>query len=420
MPLRLAYVAPELGSLTSTFVYREIASLRARGHTVVAVSTRRPDADAVSEEARALTEETIYLYDCGLLCVASAVLASFASAPASFAFAVATALRDAAVARVPKPTDRMKLLWHFALGCLAAHRLRGSGIEHIHAHFAHVPASIAMYAARLLGVSFSFTAHANDIFERPTALAEKMRRAAFVASISEYNRRCLEQMGCDVSRVRIVRCGIDVEEFVLRSGLPQSSGDAPPLVLSVGRLVEKKGMRYLLEAIAALTRRGTAVRCSIVGGGTLYHDLQSQIETLGMSHRVALLGPLPQERVRELMEQASVFVLSCVVSETGDQDGIPVVLMEAMALGTPVVSTQVSGIPELVESGRNGLLMPPGDPDALAGAIGQALSDPEAAAGWALEARRTVEREFSSSVNTLRLEQAFLDAVASAGASDDN
>lgn len=406
--VHVAYIAPELGALTSTFVYREIEALRRRGVAVSTFSTRRPAGGAASEEARALVEATVYLYDTPKLGVMKAVAGQFVSAPGRWCRALATVLRDAATASVPAPGDRIKLLWHFAVGHVLARGATRAGARHIHAHFAHVPASIAMYAAMLAGIPFSFTAHANDIFERPTALREKTGRAAFTACISDYNRRYLAERGCDVTHALVVHCGIDVDAYAIK---PRAARNDIPEVLAVGRCVEKKGFGVLLDALALLRARSREYRCTIVGDGPLFDALRARVEKEGLSDRVRLTGSLPQERVRELFGRADIFALPCVEAAGGDRDGIPVVLMEAMALGVPAISTRVSGIPELIEDGANGLLTAPGDAAALAEALERLMAEPELGATLAARARATIETEYNIEVTAEQLRGQFTAAA---------
>jgi colanic acid/amylovoran biosynthesis glycosyltransferase len=382
--------------VTSTFVYREIEALRRLGAEVETFSTHRPHDSVVSEEAVPLVGATRYLYDTppGNILREAAALA--VHAPGRFLRGLGRALRDAVAAEVPGIADRAKLLWHFGVGCALARDLEARGVRHLHAHFAHVPTAIAMYAAGLAGIPYSFTCHANDIFERPTALREKVARAGFAACISDYNRRHLIERGCDPERLCIVRCALDVENY----SWEEPKRDRPrPLLYSVGRLVEKKGMAVLVDALRILRDRGRDFACKVVGGGPLTDALRRQIEDAGLQDRVELLGSQPQERVKALFREADIFVLPCVVAASGDRDGIPVALMEAMALGVPVVSTTVSGIPELIESGKNGLLAEPGDAASLAETLEHLLSDPELVRELSRNARNTLETTFESGRN---------------------
>lgn len=403
-PMNIAYLAPELGALTSTFIYREVGALRKRGVTIALFSTSRPSDSQISEEALAIVEETCYLYDAPVHNIAAGAARHLIRHPLRSGRALALLVRDVLFAQTSTPADRLKMFWHFLTGCHLGMLLEQSHVEHIHAHFAHVPAAIAMYAAHMAGISFSFTAHANDLFERGTALKEKVGRAAFTAVISEYNRRFLEGRGCLAERIHLVHCGLDVSRYEFRPARPENS---PPLVFSVGRFVEKKGFHILIRALALLQQQQISFRCVIAGTGPLFGPIQAQSESLGLAGCLEMPGGMPQERVKAMFDTADVFVLPCVVAESGDQDGIPVALMEAMALGVPVVSTGVSGIPELIADGENGLLAGAGDPAALAQAIRQIMQDSALGQRLAKQARATIEEHFNVETIATNLESLF-------------
>jgi colanic acid/amylovoran biosynthesis glycosyltransferase len=218
--MNIAYLAPEFGALSSTFVYREVAELERLGFTVQTLSTRRPSDSVMSAEAIPFAERTAYLRERGLLRSLIDVLVCAVVHPIRFVRVFTTALRDALTCEAPSNWDRPKLVWHFVQGCTVARWLADAGSQHLHAHFAHVPTSIAMYGAMLAEVPFSFTAHANDIFERGVALREKVSRAKFVACISNFNRTYLSDRGCDASKLHVVRCGIDPAVYTLREPRP--------------------------------------------------------------------------------------------------------------------------------------------------------------------------------------------------------
>lgn len=396
----VAYLAPELGALTGTFVYRELGELRQQDVTVSTFGTYAPRDRVVSQEARAVIDSTDYLYARSIPSLLRSATRAALRRPYSFARTLAHAIADAAAAPVSGPLDRPKLLWHFFVGTALADELQTRRVDHLHAHFAHVPTAIAMYGALAAGIPYSFTCHANDIFERPTALPQKVARSSFAACISEFNREYLKGLGCDPSRLEVVRCGIDLREYPLRLPRPVSS---PARVLAVGRLVEKKGFAYLIEAAHLLQEAGVKVKVEVAGDGPLRHDLESDLSRLGLGERVYLLGSQPQERVRELLTEADVFVLPCVVAADGDQDGIPVSLMEAMALGVPVLSTRVSGIPELIQHDLSGLLVDQRDARCLAESLARLLTDEALRTRLVPSARARIEEEFGLQQNAARL-----------------
>ena len=279
----------------------------------------------------------------------------------------------------------------------AAARMRG--ISHLHAHFAKLATGVARAAAAELQVPYSFTAHARDIFEQsvdPQALAERIRDAAQVITVSRFNVDYLEQQ--HGRRASLVYNGVPLD------ALPYTSPERrEPVVLAVGRLIEKKGFADLIEAAAILTREGAAFRCEIVGEGEERDALAARIAELGLEDRVRLLGARTSEQVQAHMRACAVLAVPCVVAGDGDRDGLPTVLLEAMALGTPCVGTDVTGIPEALVDEVTGLGVPQRDPAALAAALQRLLTDAALRVRLAEAARALVERRFSSAANTRRL-----------------
>jgi glycosyltransferase involved in cell wall biosynthesis len=397
-----------MGALTSTFIYREIQALRDQGVLISSFSTRRPAETVISAEARPFVDETVYLNEQGAGAALGGLFFHGLRHPIQTLSTGILALRDAFLAGVPSSSDRVKLLWHFTMGCLLATKLRTAGVQHVHAHFAHVPGSIAMYAARLAGIPFSVTAHANDIFQRGTALQEKAARSAFIACISHYNIRFLSNLGCDESKLTVVHCALDLEHYPMRTPRPFAK---PPLIISVGRFVEKKGFEVLVDALALLQEAGIAVDCRIIGDGPLFDAVQARTEAANLDGAITFMGAQPQERVKEMFDAADMFVLPCVEARDRDLDGIPVALMEAMALGVPVVSTTVSGIPELIHSGENGYLAEPHDVEGLAEAMRSVLNAPDEQDSMIRAARATMETEFDLHTSAQILKNKFESAT---------
>jgi glycosyltransferase involved in cell wall biosynthesis len=243
------------------------------------------------------------------------------------------------------------------------------GVAHVHAHWATMPTTAAVLASRHLGVRFSFTAHAWDIFVRNPSLKAKVELAERIFTCTEYNRRYLAHWRPELKdKVLCAYHGVDLGRFQAPSPGGHAA-DPEPLFLSVGRLVDTKGFDVLLAAYRLLRDRGCAFRALIVGEGPLRRSLQRRIRRAGLEGCVALRPVLTREALRALYAQAFAFVLPCVVARNGDRDGIPNVILEAMAMRLPVVSTMVSGIPEAVQDRRTGLLVPPRDPSAVADAL---------------------------------------------------
>jgi glycosyltransferase involved in cell wall biosynthesis len=288
---------------------------------------------------------------------------------------------------------------------------------HLHGHFCHGVANIAWFASRLTGIPFSFTAHAKDIYQgelNPGDLLErKLAAARFVATCTEANARVLKGRCSDANIVHTIYHGLDVDYFS-----PEAASPEPlPLILSVGRFVEKKGFAYLVEACARLRDRGLAFKCVIVGErGAAYEPLRRLVAERALEGTLELHEAVTQEELREIYRRACVFALPCQVMDDGDRDGIPNVLAEAMAMGVPVVSTRISGIPELIDHGVNGLLVESRDPDALANALERVLTDAALRARLAEAGRLRICERFDSRRTTVALHELFLHAMSGAAA----
>ena len=293
-------------------------------------------------------------------------------------------------------------------------------INHLHAHFAGDAAFVAMLASRMSKIPYSFTVHAGGIFGWPYLIKEKIAGAKFVVSISEFNKRYLTEKynlsAKDVAKIKVVHCGVDLSvcqcvptSLKLRgAGVSMCQGRKPYQILTVARLEEKKGHRYLLEALKILKGKKFEFKATIVGGGVLENELKEQAVSLGIGDRVTFTGPKNQNEVQEFLRQADVFVLPCVQAKNGNMDGIPVSLMEAMAAGVPVISTKLSGIPELIEDGVSGLLVEPKDSEGLAVGIKKVLTEPELCERLIQQARIKVETEFEVKKNAEKFRQLLL------------
>jgi colanic acid/amylovoran biosynthesis glycosyltransferase len=394
----LAYLATSLPSRSETFVYREIRELRQRQWRVLVTSLYPPDA-SLGAGFDDLTRGSSIVYGRRLVAAASAEALGH---PLRSLATVAQACRDALTpGEALSARQRAKLLVQAAAGLGLARELRRHEVAHIHCHFAHAPTSVGMYASMQLGIPFSFTGHANDLFQRRSLLRRKLERADFVACISRFHRELYDGIVTEArSRYRVIRCGVDMQEW---SPVVLAPAEGRPLrVLSVARLVPKKGIDVLLRAIADLTRD---VELRVAGDGPERERLVALADELGCTERVTWLGPIDNDAVRAEMRAADVFVLPCKSDGAGDRDGIPVVLMEAMACGLPAVSGDLPAIRELIEDGVSGGLVPGGD-DAALGALLATLSDATRRA-WGTAGRNKVEREFSLELNVSRLEAAL-------------
>lgn len=287
-----------------------------------------------------------------------------------------------------------------------AREVRLKEITHLHAHFGSVATSVARLAAHFADITYTFTAHAKDIFHDsvdPEDMTRKIWDSAGVVTVSNYNRRYLQQVYGNIANpVRRIYNGLDLSQFAYAD--PEKR---PPLILSVGRLVEKKGLPILIDACALLQQWGCNFQCQIVGVGELAGSLTAQIERLSLSEKVSLLGARPQNEVFELMQQAAVFAAPYIIGKDGNRDGLPTVLLEAMALGTPCVGTDVTGIPELIRHQQTGLIIPQEDASALASSLQKLLDNPALRVEFATKARKLMEAEFDIHTNAAALRQLF-------------
>ena len=304
------------------------------------------------------------------------------------------------------------------LGAAFARRIEALDIDHVHAHWATHPALAAWVIGRLTGRTYSFTAHAHDIYVERPMLDEKLRGAAFAVTISDYNLRLLTGWyGRLADRVEVIHCGVDAAVFRPRQASAAGAGgaraDEPYDILSIATLQPQKGHAVLVAAARRLVERGVAIRVRMVGEGEERPALEAAIAAAGLTDRVLLLGRQPRDRIAELLGEADVVVQPSIVLPSGKTEGIPVALMEALASGVPVVATAVSGVPELVEDGVTGRLVPPGDADALADALVDLQRDPALASRLAAAGRARVHASFDLRTNTRHLAERFV-AVARA------
>ena len=300
-------------------------------------------------------------------------------------------------------------------GNIAERVLETGTVQHLHGHFCHGAATITWFVSRLTGLPFSFTAHAKDIYRPETNPGDLLRRkllaARFVATCTAANRRYLAQICPDYRDLHTVYHGLDTDEFAPSA---EAVPEIVPLILSVGRVVEKKGLDFLVTACAHLKSAGLRFRCLLVGPeGSHSTHIRHLIDTLQLGDVVSMQGAVTQDELRAIYRRATIFVLPCLQLANGDRDGIPNVLAEAMAMGVPVISTAISGIPELIQDGVNGLLVPVRDADAVAAAVRTLLDSPELRRKLSEAGRRTVCERFDSRRTTQQLGNLFFAAVRS-------
>ena len=390
---RVAYVCKMYPRLAETFILNEILAHEQSGLELEIFSLRMPADGRFHHDLGRVRAQTTYL-------PGPSVKAEHLWTALSRARRMLPQGRD--IFEIAESTDAGNVYQAIAL----AEAVREGGITHIHAHFATAATTVARLASLLTGVPYSFTAHAKDIFHESVEdadLGRKLRDAASVVTVSDFNLAYLrDRFGENADSVRRIYNGLDLDQF---SYSPPRG--RPPVVIAVGRLVEKKGFADLIDACAILKDRGREFECEIIGGGVLRKDLDKQVAALGVGDRVHLIGPTSRDEVNRRVRRAALMAVPCVVSANGNRDGLPTVLLETMALGTPCISTAVTGIPEIVRDEQTGLITPQHDPASLADAIERLLDDEALGERLAINARQLVEQEFDIHRNTVTMRELF-------------
>lgn len=378
MPDAIGFVLKGYPRLSEAFIAQEILGLERRGFAVEIFSMRGPREELRHPFVGEIRAKVNYLPR------GRALLASNARAALRFPFGYLKALLHAVRRRSWETLARF-----LDAGWLAD---EASAVAHLHAHFIHAPAELAFYAGRIAGRDFSVTAHARDIYtSAPEDLARRAKAARFVLTCTAANRDYLARVaGVPEGKVRLAYHGVDLSAFV-----PGEAGD-PRRLVSVGRLVPKKGFDQALWALSLLRARGEEFEWDLYGAGALEGELRGLAERLRLSPRVRFHGHAARPRIIERLRNGGIYICASVETEDGDRDGLPNALLEAMAMGLPVVATAVSGIPEAVRHGVDGLLVPQRDPAALAEAVTTLLKDPALARRLSASARARVESLFNA------------------------
>jgi colanic acid/amylovoran biosynthesis glycosyltransferase len=380
---RVGYVIKVYPRFSETFIVNELLAHERAGADLEIVSLRAPVDDTFHPDVDRVVAPVTYLRSTDMRVALWDAVRAEARRPPGAAPLTRTLAVDPDAA---DPRDALQALQ-------LARLVRERGLDHLHAHFASSAAVVARLAARLAGITWSVTAHAKDIFHEDVdrdLLARRLADARAVVTVSDFNVGHLAEVAPAANVVRVYN-GLDLRKFAYASPRVREPG-----IVAVGRLVEKKGFGDLVEACAVLARAGQAVGCTIVGAGPEEPALRALIAEHGLEDSVELAGPRTQDEVRRLVQRSSVLAAPCVVGADGNRDGLPTVLLEALALGTPAVATPVTGIPELIRHERTGLLVPERDPVALAGALSRLIDDAALRVRLATAGRALIEREFDA------------------------
>lgn len=400
--MRIGYVLKKYPRLSETFIVNEILGLESREVETAIYSLNPPNDARFQPSVGAVRGEVTYL-------------PPFGSGAAAAAFDV---LGD----EDPRPRERFReamelLRWlpgekHAKIMVQALHMVaaaRRDGLDHLHAHFMTVAAHVTCLAHVLSGIPFTVTAHAKDIFRSTVDRAvfdEVARRARAIITVSEYNRRFIEDHLLETgspARIEVIYNGLPLDDVPVGNGARD-----PDLVLGVGRLVEKKGFDVMLHAIASLRAAGRNVRGMIVGTGEEREALERLASELGLGGAIEMPGAMQRDEVLALMRRARVLAAPCVTGRDGNRDALPTVLIEALASGLPVVTTSVGGIPEIVEDGVHGRVVPERDQDAFTAALSSTIDDDSLWSSMAAEGPARARERFDRE----RTIERFLDVVA--------
>jgi colanic acid/amylovoran biosynthesis glycosyltransferase len=389
----VAYVFERFTSFGQTFCYREVAELERQGTTVEIYSIRRPAGEPPQEWDPRVVEQVHYVpEEKPLVADVDRILKTKA---------VSDRVR-AAIKNWGRQSDFLRLYQAIYVGV----RLQEKGVKHVHAHFAGMAARTVYWINEFFGLPYSFTAHANDIFaprDFAISLAKLIEGAATVVTVSDYSVRLLQERFPDsAGKIKRVYNGVDLAGFI-----PTDFASAPPQIVSIGRLIEKKGFSDLVGACALLRSGGKKFRCAIIGEGPLEDSLRSQIKTSGLTDYVELTGPQTQGEIATRLAHAAIFALPCTREPDGGMDNLPTVIMEAMGAALPVISTPLAGIPEMVQDGVNGVLVPDRDPSAVAAALERLLNDPQEARRLGERGRQIAREKFSIEESARKLREIF-------------
>ncbi len=400
LPFKVCYFLKRYPRLSETFIVNEMRELQQQGINVSIVAKYASNEEIVHEKAQALDIPIYYLPSVSSISHTSWEIRHLKNLSGTPSLLKRDTLRGQLSKKDYKALVEAAMIAPF---------IKNMGIDLIHAHFATWATTAASFVSDITGIPYSFTAHAKDIYHErvdKTVLTEKIAKARFVITVSDFNKRYLEGLLCSEGRSgQIIRLynGIDLEQF-----RPLDIKKEPNLLLGVGRLTPKKGFKYLIEACKILRERGRDFHCVIIGKGDERATLEKLVEQYSLEQKISLPGAKTQAEVMRIIQKATALVLPCIVSSDGDRDGLPTVLLEAMALGVPVISTDVTGIPEIIAHERTGLLVEEKNSKALADAIETLLDSEPLCKKLSRAALVKVREEFNVVENVKTLKGCFL------------
>ena len=397
-PPKIVYLLDSFPVLSQTFVLQEILELQRQGLPLRVFSLFKPATQEMASGTWSSQIPITYLSQQSRSSLLTMLMRRFFKAPRRF---LRTALLTLAY------HDPRAALSYLCYGIFVAKQIEQQEIAHLHAHFAIGATSVAQIVHQFTDIPYSFMTHAYDIFlTRKPTLAYKMSMAHFVATCSIYNQHYLQQLVTPsvAERIHCLYVGLNLQLFP-----PDAPAANAPMIFAVSRLVEKKGLFYLVSACGLLKDWGYHFRCRIVGDGPQRPLLEQTIRNLGLTDYVELPGPAAHEQVIKMYQQATIVALPCIIGRNGDRDGIPNALMEALYMQIPVVSTPVSGIPELISNEKNGLLVPPQNSSALASALARLLDDPSLCRRLGAAGRETIQERFDVAKNAQYLRSLFFE-----------
>ncbi len=409
--IKVAYTMSRFPKLTETFILYEILALEKMGVKVELFPLIREKQAVVHPEAAKMVKRTRFLAVISLPIIYAHLYYMIRKTKSYF-----KTLVEVFAGTFGSLNFFLGAIGLYPKTVRIAYEMEKLGVTHLHAHFASHPALAAFIIHRLTGISYSFTAHGSDLHKERRMLGKKVAAAAFAVTISNFNKKViLDECGDHYNdKINIVHCGVDTKEF---KPVPKNHKNRPFQILCVASFEEVKGHKYVVEACQILDKEGFDFQCHFIGYGPLKQKVKKQILEAGLQNKITIHDAMPRPAVIQMLSEADVKVLASVPTKAGKREGIPVVLMEAMAMGLPVVSSQLSGIPELVENGESGILVEPRDVIGLVDALKLLCGDAELRKKMGSAGREKVLREFNLHKNAEKLTNLFLSSISKPGGS---